>query len=336
MKLVLSILLVAACATDPGTPSASDAATPADGDPPITADAPSADGGLPGDERVVFVRAGVGQGPFPAGDVYVIRPDGSDEQQLTTTGDAVFATWAYDRQRIAFTRLAASGEPDIWIMGADGSEPVQLTRQGGLMPSWAPDGTRIAYMAPLEGAEIGLYTIAPRADATPTLLRADAFFASFSPDGTRIVYTGKVLGADRLHNEIFVMDADGQNPRQLTFADDDPDYPDANASSWSPDGATIAFFCGHEGDLPPAELDPYYHQGKQQVCLIDADGGDRRVLTACTECGSDNPGWSPDGRVYFDRGSFTAPLATRIIDADGANEAPLFDESLGAGRLMWR
>lgn len=296
-------------------------------------------GGSPGDtggERVLYVRAvGAQDGPFPTGDVYVASPDGTGEQRLTTTGDVSFPAWSYDARRIAMTRFADSGQVEVWIMNADGSDPFRLTGDGGLMPAWSPDGGSILFTAP----DGGLWVIAADGTGSAKRLRSNAYVGSFSPDGSRIVYTGKVEGPDRLHNEIFTMAADGSDPRQLTFADSDPDYPDANAPSWSPDGATIAFFCGHEGDLPPQELGPYYDAGMQQVCVMNADDGrGRRLLTDCTGCGSDNPGWSPDGtRVFFDRGTTaTGSITTRIIDLDGTHEEPFLGVPYGGGRLPWR
>jgi Tol biopolymer transport system component len=291
------------------------------------------------DERIVFVRAKSQQdGPFPVGDAYSVRSDGSDERQLTSSGDVVFPAWSRHGTEIAFTRILA-GVPEIWAMRADGSEPRRIV-SGGIVPSWAPDGILLyTGSGDIFGANgnDGLHTVASDGSAD-RLIRKRAAFGSFSPDGIRIVYTSKVDGSDRVHNEIFTMDADGNNPTQLTFADD-PDYPDANASSWSPDGRTIAFFCGHEGDLPPSQLGPFYEAGMQQVCVMNADGTNRHLLTNCIRCGSDNPGWSPDAkRVFFDRGVIGPParISTFIIDLDGANEHELLDVSYGGGRLPWR
>ena len=64
---------------------------------------------------------------------------------LATLGLAV-AGWGQADGKIAFISYR-EGPPDVWIMNADGSDPVNLTRgrycDG---PAWSPDGTKIAYV----------------------------------------------------------------------------------------------------------------------------------------------------------------------------------------------
>jgi Tol biopolymer transport system component len=281
---------------------------------------------------VLFIRVldPTQPGPFPIGNIFVHTDHG--DEQLTTTGDYAFPAWSIDGAKIAFTTLR-DGNGEIWVMDADGSHETRVSdaapQKYSVMPSWSPDGT-IVFTWGFDAA-----VVRPGEFTAPRTIRSTAMFGSFSRDGAKIVYTTKLPESDRTHNEIFTMNADGSDPTQLTFSDD-VDAPDANASSWSPDGKTVAFFCGHEGDLPPDELDPYYREGKQQVCLIDADGGNRRTLTQCTMCGSDNPGWSPDGaQVFYDRGTYTNGVVTNVIDVDGTNETQLLDTSYGGGRLPW-
>ena len=67
---------------------------------------------------------------------------------LATLGLAV-AGWGQADGKIAFLS-DREGSGDVWIMNADGSDPVNLT-QGRhahcVSPAWSPDGTKIAYLA---------------------------------------------------------------------------------------------------------------------------------------------------------------------------------------------
>jgi Tol biopolymer transport system component len=75
-------------------------------------------------------------------EVWVMNADGSNPVQLTTSpagGHSGTPAWSADGQRIAFTQ--AAGPPvqgyypeDVWVMNADGSNPVRLTSDP------APDG----------------------------------------------------------------------------------------------------------------------------------------------------------------------------------------------------
>ena len=81
-------------------------------------------------------------------EVYVMNADGSNPVKLTTApvgGSSGDPAWSADGQRIAFTQ--ASGPPvqgyspaDIWVMNADGSNPVQLTNDPtpDIQPTWEP------------------------------------------------------------------------------------------------------------------------------------------------------------------------------------------------------
>jgi TolB protein len=54
--------------------------------------------------------------------------------------------WSPDGKKIAYVSDVAGG-PDLWVMDADGSHPIQLTSDAGdeSFPEWSPDGSRIAY-----------------------------------------------------------------------------------------------------------------------------------------------------------------------------------------------
>jgi len=90
---------------------------------------------------------------------------------------------------------------------------------------------------------------------------------------TRIVFVNN----STKHKEVYVMDYDGANPRQLTYHHSIDLLP-----KYSPDGKTIAFNS--------------YRAGNPDAYLMDANGGDLRELS--TRQGLNTaPGWSPDGQT---------------------------------------
>src|SRR5207248_6508486 len=75
------------------------------------------------------------------GDIYVMRPDGSDKRRLTT--DPAYddiPTFSPNGGKIAFVS-SRSGSLQIWVMDADGSDQHQLTASNGTnyFPTWSPD-----------------------------------------------------------------------------------------------------------------------------------------------------------------------------------------------------
>src|SRR5712692_4805210 len=166
------------------------------------------------DELVVYVARADGQNtgePEPTGDIYTMKPDGTNVRRLTTTGDNSFPAWSRDGKRIAFDSLR-SGNQQIWVMDADGSNPHQVSQNGGKTPSWSSDGTTIVFWVLGENGagqppSVDAWVI--QVDGTgPKRLSPNAFIPSFSPDGKHIVFMRGIAGTNR---EIFSMNADGSN-----------------------------------------------------------------------------------------------------------------------------
>ena len=131
--------------------------------------------------------------------------------------------------------------------------------------------------------------------------------------------------SDRDRNdEIYVMDDDGKNQRNLTNHPSD-DY----APSWSPDGTRIAFMSDRDGHVPKGDVLPTF-----EIYVMDADGGNQQNLT--NDPSHDMyPAWSPDGkRIAFtsyrdghDDAIHGRPTAEiYVMDADGGNPQHLTND----------
>ena len=94
---------------------------------------------------------------------------------------------------------------------------------------------------------------------------------------------------------IYVMDADGGNPQNIT------NNPDADRDpSWSPDAKRIAFTSGREWN--------------RQIYVMDADGGNQQNLSN-NDSDEWDPSWSPDGKRIL----FVSTVDIYVMDADGGN-----------------
>ena len=102
---------------------------------------------------------------------------------------------------------------------------------------------------------------------------------AWSPNGAYLAYTGPGLNGSE--SQLWVVNADGSNARQITSAPLDQPWLFNFNPTWSPDSTKLAFRGygdGHDLDLH----------------IIDADGTDlRRVSSEYHK--AEEPSWSPDG-----------------------------------------
>jgi Tol biopolymer transport system component len=190
-------------------------------------------------------------------DIYRSRPDGSEISKLTDSpGYDAEATVSPIGDRIVFTSMR-DGDLDLYSMNLDGSDVVRLTDEigydGGAF--YSPDGTKIVYRTrhPSDPAEI--------------------------EDYQRLLADGLVRPSKL---EIWVMDADGSNKRQITDLG-----VAAFAPFFHPSGEKIIFSSNY-GDPTGREFN---------LWMVDIDGSNLEQITF-TEDFDGFPMWAPDGKTF--------------------------------------
>ena len=81
------------------------------------------------------------------GDIFSVRPDGTQNARLTWTANNGQPTWSPTGSRFAFVSRR-DGDMEIFTMNADGSGRRKLTsnRQIDTQPAWSPDGSKLAWV----------------------------------------------------------------------------------------------------------------------------------------------------------------------------------------------
>jgi Tol biopolymer transport system component len=188
-------------------------------------------------------------------ELYTAKPDGSDLRQLTNNGAYnAEATVSPDGKRIIFTSTR-DGDLDLYTMNVDGSAVRRITHRVGYDGGafFSPDGRQIVWRAgyPVTAADSADYL---------RLLTA------------RLVRPAKV--------ELWIADADGGNPRQITRLGG------ANfAPYFHPDGKRIIFSSNYR--------DP--RSGHFDLYLVNRDGSGLEQVTTHPDFDG-FPMFSPDGR----------------------------------------
>jgi TolB protein len=259
----------------------------------------------PNGETLVFQSNATGDW-----DLYAMRVDGSGLRPLVTgPGADITPVFSPDGSTLVFVS-ERDGQREVYLCNADGAEQRRVTRDPGhdLHPVWSPDGAKILFSSNRGNAsadDYDLYSMQPGGGDLVRLTQGPDVdtYASWSPDGTRIVTRRVIAGTD--NNEVFLLDADGGNPRNLT---NDPQSYDG-WPMWSPDGRRIAFAGGPPGRAP------------HRIQLMDADGQNRVLLTDASTPGGfvydTQPCFSRDGRrLAFTRYAPTARESAEICLID--------------------
>ena len=206
----------------------------------------------PDSTRILF-ETGI-KGNF---DIFTISLDGTGIVNLSKnpSWDGM-PNWSHDGTKIVFVSQR-DGDNEIFVMNADGSNQVQLThnKTKDITPAWSPDGTKIAFVSDRDHSfEVNVKP--PSQDIEPG-----------SPE-----FLERAMQSKKIH-DIFVMNADGSNPVNITR------YPNNDFKpTWSPDGSRIAFIS--------------IRDGKRELFSMNSDGTEVIPITN-NDSMDENPDWGP-------------------------------------------
>ena len=175
-----------------------------------------------------------------------MNADGGNTHDVSPNANcAAYPSFSPDGKTFAFVQypdVSCDGAPDIWLMGADGTNPHAITNTPGdreLQPRWAPDGRHLVFAS---------HTAAPHTRSRCTRSRSDgsartqltpfslgATFPDWSPNGQYIAFGSH---ADQPNSSVYVYPVRTGEIAQVTIAAPDTDD---TAPRFGPDSRHIVF-----------------------------------------------------------------------------------------------
>jgi TolB protein len=151
-------------------------------------------------------------------EIYLSNPDGSGMRRITHHAAIdTSPTWSPTGREIAFTS-DRTGAPQIYAMDTEGLNLRRISFEGSYndSPSWSPsrENSEISYASRIERGpfDIVVYDFQTKQTRQITTGRGSNESADWSPNGLHLVFTSTRTGT----SQIFLMNRDGSNPRQLT------------------------------------------------------------------------------------------------------------------------
>ncbi len=302
------------------------------------------------DGRISFVRG------LPNGktDLYVINPDGTNQQKVTNDLPIEGTnTWSPNGKQLLL-QASVGGTSTVVRMdiGPDNrsSNAVQLTadvKADSAFPAWSPDGTQIAFQSKREGGNFQVFIMDTNGNNKRRLSNGKGYAGqpAWSPDGKSIAFLAGDKPDAGSPKELYLIPAEGDAPKKITSLGKDLRRP-----QWSPDGKHIVYLesqgdrnssiysMNPDGSSPLVLVDQGFNSSPSfspkgdklaYYAVISTSGSDIFIIQATggatsnlTHLSSDDyePAWSPNGQRLVWASKRDANYKIVVGAVDGSNQ----------------
>jgi TolB protein len=232
----------------------------------------------PGGREIAYENAPPMKGP----QIYLIRPDGSGDRQLSPLrlDSALSPAWSPDGSRLAFNASRTYSSPKfIDVIGENGRNEHRLATVGVSTsgPAWSPDGKLIAfatesdrYAKLLVTSRDGKTTRTLFTRSTPSLNSIDSIV--WARDGRTIAFTAATGESSHAPLSVYIVGLSGRGFKRVKRLAFDP--------VWSPNGRELVF------------TTTYRRSNKTALEIVNSQGNLLRWIDVST-WNDQEPTWQP-------------------------------------------
>jgi serine/threonine protein kinase/Tol biopolymer transport system component len=219
------------------------------------------------------------------------------------TGEGLYGVASLPNGGVLYTSIT-SGHSDIWSMGADDSNPAQLTVNAGNNsdPAVSADGQTVVFSSDRDGHR-NIWRMNIDGSSPKQLTNGDADFTpQITPDGKWLIYQSDRAGKLR----IWKQPLDGGTPQPLIDRA-------AGSPTVSPDGKWVAMNAFDEV------------AGRFEVAYMPIEGGELTKLSYLVNAAF---GWAPDGKsvLSVDNRNGVSNLMSQPLDGHPPKQVTNFTE----------
>jgi Tol biopolymer transport system component/predicted Ser/Thr protein kinase len=276
-----------------------------------------------GGGRIAFVSNRDGTGFFQ---IFTMLPDGSDVVQLTF--DPVHKSqprWSPDGTKLLYVAEGGRGQYntplnlDIFVINADGTDPVNLTQTKGddTDPAWSFDGAKIAFSSTRAGGSSRLFIMdADGSDPVDISIGyAVEYNPAWSPDGKWLAFASSIF------NTLSIREVDKKGDAAQLF-DIKIRLGQVISPAWSPDGLYIAYV--------------RVQGGTKEIFLAVFEQRGEALLRLTTTSYNLDPAWSPDGKWLAFTTSRDGNFEIYTMDAGGRFQTNITDNEARDQEPSWQ
>ncbi|HEY3275836.1 MAG TPA: hypothetical protein VGJ94_04385 [Syntrophorhabdaceae bacterium] len=248
-------------------------------------------------------------------ELYTADIDGAGPKKLTAYKSITLSPSVSPEGKFLSFTSYKDGRPNLYVVDIQGNREVRSDKDDGMKLGtyWINKST--LGFSHTSGRYSTIYALDVTNGGKKQILRKEGILASpsFSPDGSKMAFVSDMYGSA----QIFTRDMASGEIKRLTYSGN---Y--NSAPAFSPKGDLIAFVSKMDGSF--------------EICIMNADGSNQRVLTNGNGAVNDSPSFSPCGRyiIYSSKNGSRSTINLMLFNGENQRVLKLLNGNEDQPKFM--